>query len=133
MTHVPDDRIRSEKQMVHWAADLLDTEAQEAFRIATMVSARYAQRPATAENLTMLRDEMLTRLAEHGYVAEIDISPFYHGEPPIVEIKGKVKDDPIHSIGFDHEQKEYEVKKALNRGEDYLGEKESANRKRKKK
>jgi len=122
-----DDRIKSEKQMAYWAADLLDSEVKEVFSIVQSIQNRYAARPATADNLSEMRDEILTKLMGINIVAEVDIAPFYDGDPPTVEIIGKVKTDSIHKYGFDHEQKQYEVRKATARGEDYLGEKEKVN------
>lgn len=128
-----DDRIRSEKQMAYWASDLLDSEVKEVFQVVYSIQGRYAKMAATSENLNAMRDEILTRLMDMNIVAEIDIAPFYSGEPPTIEIIGKVKSDPQHKYGFDHEQKEYEVKKATARGESYLGEKERVNTRQKKK
>lgn len=128
-----DDRIKSEKQMAYWASDLLDSEVKEVFQIVYAVQARYAKLAATSDNLNAMRDEILTRLMDINIVAEIDIAPFYSGEPPTVEIIGKVKGDNQHKYGFDHEQKEYEVKKATARGETYLGEKERVNTRKVKK
>jgi len=128
-----DDRIKSEKQMAYWASDLLDSEVKEVFAIVHSIQNRYAKRVATSENLNEMRDEILTRLMGMNILAEIDIAPFYNGEPPTVEIIGKVKTDSIHKYGFDHEQKQYEVRKATRRGESYLGEKENVNTKKVKK
>lgn len=121
----PDDKIKSRKQFVHWNDELLDSEAQEAIKIIAEVQAKYALKQNTKENLEELRDEALHRLADINIIAELDPSPCLYGEPPILEIKGKIQVDDIHQYGFDHEQKAYEVNKALERGEEYLGEKES--------
>lgn len=127
---IPDETIRSEKQFVHWSDELTDTEAQNAFRIIAEVGEKYKYKTATVDNLEALRDEVLTRLAEINILAEIDPAPCLYGEPPIVEIKGKLAMDGIHKYGFDHEQKKWEIDKAHGRGEDYLGEKESTTTRR---
>lgn len=133
LPQVPDDRISDPTQFVHWAADLTDEEAQ---RVVTIilgeVQNKYAFKTATKANLEALRDEALTRMAEIGVLAELDVSPVLNGEPPVLEIIGKVSTDSFHQHGFDHEKKHWEVNKAKDRGEEYLGQKEPANRRREK-
>lgn len=121
------DTIKSGKQLAGYATDLLDSEVQQAYRIIHSIQQRYARRPNTAANLEALRDEALTRLADIGILATLDPAPCFYGEAPILEILGKVKTDPIHTVGLDHEQKGYEVRKSLTRGEDFLGQKERVN------
>jgi hypothetical protein len=89
---------------------------------------KYANKPNTADNLERLRDEVLTRLSEINILATLDPAPCFYGEPPIVEIIGKVATDPIHKVGMDHEKKRYEVLKSKERNEDYLGQKERYNK-----
>lgn len=119
------DIIKSKKQFVHWSDELTDSEAVEATKIIFEVQQKYSYRKNSRENLEALRDEALTRLAEINILAELDPSPVFYGEPPILEIKGKISTDAIHKYGMDHERKGYEIKKAHARGEDFLGEKES--------
>jgi hypothetical protein len=129
---VPDDRIKSTKQMVHYADELTDTESVAVVRLITECQMKWAHKPNTKQNLEYLRDEVLTKMMGMNVIAEFDPAPCFYGEPPIVEIKGKVAGDPIHKHGFDHEKKAYEVVKAKEAGEDYYGEKESKNGKAKK-
>lgn len=123
----PDDLIKSRKQFADFASELLDSEIDAATKIIVSIQRKYATRMATPRNLEMLRDETLTRLAEINIVATVDPAPVFYGEPPIVEIVGKINTDAIHKDGMDHEQKGYEVRKGLARGEDFLGEKERVN------
>lgn len=123
---IPDDRIKSEKQMVHLADELSDTESVAVVRLIGECQTKWARKPNTKENLHHLRDEVLTKLMERNILAEFDPAPCFHGEPPIVEIRGKIAGDPIHQYGFDHERKKWEIDRAHDRGEDYLGEKESS-------
>lgn len=125
------DVITSGKQLAGWAADLTDEEIQKTVSIVNAARAKYAGLPNTAENLEKLRDEMLTRLADINILAEFDPTPSLYGEPPQVEIIGKVSTDPIHKYGFDHEKKAAEVRKAKELGEDYRGQKESYNKRKK--
>lgn len=121
---VPDPIIKSEKQFVHFADELTDSESVAAVRIIGLIQKRYAKKRATTENLEAMRDELLTRLMEINVLAEVDPAPILSGEPPIVEIIGKIAGDNIHKYGFDHERKAWEIQKAHSQGEDYLGEKE---------
>lgn len=129
---IPDDRIKSTKQMVHFADELTDTESVAVVRLVVESQTKWAHKPNTKENLEHLRDEVLTKLMGMNIVAEFDPAPCFYGEPPIFEIKGKVAGDSIHKHGFDHERKKWEIDKAHDRGEDYLGEKESSRDRKKK-
>lgn len=120
---IPDPVIKSEKEMVHFADELLDTEAIAAVRLIGECQMKWADKPNTKENLDHLRDEVLTKMMEMNILAEFDPAPCFYGQPPIVEIKGKVPGTQKH--GFDHEKKKWEIDRAHERGEDYLGEKES--------
>lgn len=128
-----DDLITSGKQFAGYAAELLDSEIQQAVSIIASLQEKYKHRPNTAGNLEALRDEALSRLADLGILATLDPAPCFYGEAPILEIVGKVTTDTIHTDGFDHEQKGYEVRKSVERGEDYLGQKERSNSRRPKK
>jgi hypothetical protein len=104
--------------------DLTDEEIQKAFEIIMVTQNRYAMKTFTRENLEALNDEITYRLAEEiGIIATVDFVPALRGEPPIVDLSlGKVSGDPIHKYGFDHEKKQWEVRKATERGEEFLGE-----------
>lgn len=133
MLPTPDDRITTGKQFAQVATELQDTEVQAAMKMIVSVQQRYAHKRNTKENLESLRDEVLTRFMEMGILATFDPTPCFYGEPPTLEIIGKVAGDAIHHHGFDHEKKQYEVRKANTRGEDFLGQKESPDARRDKK
>lgn len=118
-----DDKIYSGKQFADFASDLQEEEIQKAWVIMLDINQRYRRKSNTSSNLDQLREEVLHRMAAIGILAEVDPAPCLYGEPPIVNILGKVSGDPIHSQGFDHERKAFEVKQATQRGEDYLGQK----------
>lgn len=126
-----DDRIKSKKQFVHWADELTDSDAVRAVELVAQLQTKYANKPNTKENLEELRDEALTRLADINILAEFDPAPCFYGEPPILEFKGKISTDDIHTYGFDHEKKGWEINKAHDRGEDFLGEKEKVKKPKK--
>lgn len=117
-----------DKNFAYAAMDLTDREITQVFQILSVVRAKYAGKPNTADNLDALRDEALTRLMEIGILATLDPAPCFYGDPPTIEILGKVKGDAIEKQGFDHEQKGWEVNKAKDRGEDWLGQKESVDK-----
>lgn len=127
---VPDDKIKSSKQLAGYASELTDEEVAKTVQIIYSLQAKYMHKSNNAKNLDALRDEALTRLSEIGIIATLDPSPCFYGEPPVLEILGKIKDDPIHKVGFDHEKKYYEVNKAVERNEDYLGQKEKPNKRK---
>ena len=121
------------KDFAHAASDLTDEEVTKLFRVVEEVRYKYAGRANTADNLEHLRDETLTRLMDIGILATMDPAPCFYGEPPIIEVIGKVSGDSLHRYGFDHERKGWEVNKANERNEDWLGEKEAVNVRKKKK
>jgi hypothetical protein len=118
------------KNLAQVATDLTDHEVMQIGKIVGELVAKYGRKANTAENLDQLRDEALTRFAEAGIIATLDPAPCFYGEPPVVEIIGKIGGDPIEKYGFDHERKQYEVIKSKDRGEDYLGQKESYNKRK---
>jgi hypothetical protein len=122
-----DDIIKSPEQLAQFSMELTDHEVGEIAKIIGKIQRTYGQKHNTPENLDMLRDEALTRLAEIGILATVDPTPCYHNEPPIVEIIGKVPGHEMHTHGFDHEKKSWEVKKANELGEAYRGQKEKHN------
>lgn len=118
------------RDFAHAAGDLTDTEISRLFTVVEEVRMRHAGKTNTAENLDALRDETLTRLMEIGILATLDVAPCFYGEPPTLEIVGKITGDGIHKHGFDHEQKQWEVRKSVERGEDWLGQKEGVNKRK---
>lgn len=122
--------IQSGKDLAQVATDLTDEEITKTVQIVNVIRQRYAGRTNTVDNLEELRDEVLTKLAEINILATFDPAPCFYGEPPELEIIGKINTDPIHKQGFDHELKSFQVNEALKRGEDYLGQKERINKRR---
>lgn len=123
-----DDIIKSTEQLAGFAQDLSDIEVGQVGKIIGSLQRKYAHRPNTPEVLDQLRDEVITKLAEEmGILATLDPTPCFHGEPPIVEIVGKVSGHSFHKDGFDHERKYWEVQQANKKGEAYLGQKEKSN------
>jgi hypothetical protein len=125
------NQVTSAKEFAGFATDLTDEEVKQAIQIVNLIRVKYAGKSNTAKNLEDMRDEILTRLSDVGVVATFDPTPCFYGEPPEMEIVGKVQNDPIHKYGFDHERKRHEVLEANKRNEDYRGQKERTNKPKK--
>jgi FKBP-type peptidyl-prolyl cis-trans isomerase (trigger factor) len=110
--------------------ELTDEEIQKAFAIVAEVSFKYQYKEASVKNLEALEDEIKTRLTSIGILASVNPMSLLDGDPVTVDFIGKVKNDPFHTYGLDHEKKKFEVEKANTRGEDYLGQREPANKRR---
>lgn len=121
-----DDRIQSGKQLAENAANMYDSDVRMIGEVVTALSHKYSKLPNTAPNLEKLRDEALTKLAEKGILVEIDVTPCFYGQPPNIDILGKVSTDDFHKYGLDHEKKGWEVKKSKDRGEDFYGQKDTS-------
>ena len=111
------------KELAHSAGELTDTEISQMFKVVEQVRLRYAGKHNTPRNLEALRDEVLTKLMEIGIIATLDPTPCLYGEPPTLEIVGKISRE-YEQHGLDHEKKGWEVRKAVERKEDWLGQKE---------
>ena len=69
-------------------------------------------------------DELKTELAEKvNVLASVNTVPLLEGQPMEIEWLGVLPGGSLDKYGQDHERKTYEVKKATERGEDYLGQK----------
>lgn len=78
-----------------------------------------------ADLLEELEKELAYKLMELDVLVKIDGTPIFEGHPPIIEYLGRLDTSSIAKYGQDHEKKEWEVKKADARGEDYLGQKDN--------
>jgi hypothetical protein len=58
-------------------------------------------------------------------LVRVDGTQVFEGQAPVVEWLGKVGGTNLAKYGQDHEKKQWEVQKASERGEDYLGQKDS--------
>lgn len=121
--------------------DLTDSEISAAFRIIMRIRHKYMtifrskfNDPSTFhiddihEYISSFDDEIKYELADKcGILASVDTVPLLEGKPMAIEYVGKIS-TPSDAYGFDHERKEFEVKLANNRGEDYYGQKGPTNR-----
>jgi hypothetical protein len=71
--------------------------------------------------LDQFENELTYELATKcNMLAHVDAEPVFLGEPPIIEFTGKIGSSTTPEE-FDHEKKEWEVKKSKELGEDFLG------------
>ncbi len=113
--------------------DLNDDEIKLAGELILSIRARYVDRwqfmsfnsfEQAASELEHYRDEITTTLAERLQIlATVDTAPVLDGEAPLVEIIGRIEGSSFAKYGLDHEKKSWEVRKATERGEAYLGQK----------
>jgi hypothetical protein len=118
--------------------DMTDEEIATAVRITTEVREKYRAKwiskfrdPSTfsmddaLRELDNMEDEIKTRLANAvGLLATVDTVPILEGRPPVIEFVGMMPGTNVAKYGQDHEKKEWEVKRATARGEDFLGQKD---------
>lgn len=80
------------------------------------------------EMLAEMSDEITYRLAtELNVLATVDTTPLLEGKGPVIEWIGVLPGHSLNKDGFDHEKKAWEARKARDRGEDWLGQKEEVN------
>jgi len=115
--------------------DLTDEEIARALKIVMRVKQKHQEifrkkypfdsLEQALELIANFEDEIKTELAERcNVLATIDTVPMLEGKPMNIEWIGKLPGDALYKYGMDHEKKEWEVKRANVRGEDYLGQKE---------
>lgn len=72
--------------------------------------------------LDQFEDEIKTTLAEQlDLLVTVDVEPVLFGEPPVISFEGALSSHSTAKYGLDHEKKEWEVKRAKDRGQDFLG------------
>lgn len=130
--------VKTQKQFSdNLTQELTDAEIQQCLRIILPIKekheARFVARFSHNDNpsekeihkfLDEFEDEVKTTLAEKvNVLATVDTAPLLRGEAPEIEFIGVLPGHSLNAYGFDHEKKTWEVKKATERGEDYLGQK----------
>ena len=67
-------------------------------------------------------DEIKTRMMEEmDLLVSVDVMPVFEGGYPTIVLEGALPSHASAKYGLDHEKKEYEVRKAKERGEVFLG------------
>lgn len=114
--------------------DLTDEDIKKAFELITRIKNKHTalwrmkypfdSMDQINEFIADFEHEIKTELAEKlNVLATVDTVPLLQGEPLEVEWIGKLPGDNLYKYGFDHEKKEFEVKRAVNRKENFYGEK----------
>lgn len=132
-----DDLIKSKKEYSDiLTQDLTDDEISKSFKIIIPIIQKWQERfrtrafsyptiEAAMEDVEKFEDELKYELATKLKIyATVDVMPVLEGKPPVIVIQGPLEDHLIHKYGFDHEAKTFEVTRAAQRGEDYLGAKD---------
>lgn len=115
--------------------DLTDDEIQRAMEITLSIRRKWSDKfrsrfgvhgGFTAEDAFRMLDQFETELKETlaermDLVASVDMEPVLMGEPPIITFEGALPSHYTAQFGMDHEKKEWEVKRAKDRGQDFLG------------
>lgn len=137
-----DQPVRSLKEFSDsLTLDLTDREIKQAFEIIYHSIQKWQQifrsklDPHSAVSVNGLEEamnlvdrwenEIREQLAEINIVASVDVLPVLEGTGhPTIVIEGATQDHYSAKYGFDHEQKEHEVKAAKERREVFLGAKD---------
>lgn len=115
--------------------DLTDEEIAKAMQITLAVRRKWSaifrskfgpneqfSADAAFKLLGQFEDEIKTRLAEEmDLLASVDVEPVLFGQPPVITFEGALGSHSSAKYGLDHEKKEWEVKRAKARGDDFLG------------
>lgn len=114
--------------------ELTDDEIKQSYAIIVDVSRKWRRTFASKlrhGNFTVeqamklvdqMEDELVTRLAEDlDIIATVDAAPVFEGQPPVIELVGALPSHSSAKFGLDHEKKSWEVKRAKDLGQDFLG------------
>jgi hypothetical protein len=117
--------------------DLTDSEIQQALKTIlpitkkwqTIFINKFARDPHFDVDRAMdLVDQMErevkeTMMEKCQLLVSVDVTPLLEGQPIVISFEGALASHSVSKYGFDHEAKEFEVKRAVNRQEAYYGEK----------
>lgn len=113
--------------------DLTDDEIQRALTTTLRIKKKYEEKfryrfgspnftvEQAAKMIDQLEDEIKTTMAEMDILVHVDMAPVFEGEGPVIEFLGAMPSHYSAKYGSDHEKKTWEVQKALERGEVFLG------------
>lgn len=100
--------------------ELTDSEVQAALSEILRIQEKYQYRLANEANLQSLASEITEKMFDMNILVSFDPTPLFEGDAPHLEILGKVGGE-FDKHGFDHEREQWEVKRANDKGEDFLG------------
>jgi hypothetical protein len=113
--------------------DLSDDEIKRAMEITKEVHSKHREiwiRKLPFDHIEQIADyleefekELAYRMmTELEVLVRVDGEPCFYGSGPIIDWMGKLDTSSLAKYGQDHEKKEFEVKRAVNRGEDFYGQ-----------
>jgi len=116
--------------------DLSDDEIKKALEITVGTVRKHQEiwrRKFPFDNLEQIADllEELEKELSHKLMEELDVlvkidgTPLFYGQPPVIDWMGWLDTSSLAKYGQDHERKTWEVQKADERGEDFLGQKDN--------
>jgi hypothetical protein len=116
--------------------DLTDDEIKKALEITVNIVRKHQTKwrlkypfdslEQVADLLEELEKELGHRLMEElDVLVKVDGTPVFEGLPPVIDWMGKLDTSSLAKYGQDHEKKTWEVQKAKDRGEDFLGQKDN--------
>lgn len=116
--------------------DLSDDEIKRALELTVRIVRKHQDQWKrkypfdSIEQVADLLEELEKELAyemmvEVECLVRVDGTPVFVGQPPVIEWMGKLDTSSLGKYGQDHERKTWEVQKATERGEDYLGQKDN--------
>lgn len=85
--------------------NLYQNEVENITSIVEKVSATWWGKTASGENLALLHKELLGRLLDIGFVADVDVTPVLMGQPVTVAIVSRVEPEE-----FDFEKRQHELR-----------------------
>lgn len=105
-------------------SNLYDSDIKQIGDIVAALVAKYSHLPATEENLEELYKEATHEAYEAGFIVHLDFTGIPIGQPPVFDVIQKIGRGGASSNEFDHDRKRFEVLDAVNKGEDFRGQKE---------
>lgn len=128
--------VKTQKQFSDaLTTDLTDAEIKHGLRLIIPIKRKHEEKffskfgddSFTLEEaeaaISEFQDEISYTLAVEAHIlATVDAAPIFEGLPLVIEWMGVIPGHNLSKYGFDHEKKEFEVKRATERGEDFLGQ-----------
>ena len=92
--------------------NLYQNEVEEITNVVEKVSKSWWGKTASGENLALLHKELLGRLQDIGFEADVDVTPVLAGMPATVAIVNRIEEKD-----FDIEKRQHELRQMAERNE----------------
>jgi hypothetical protein len=102
--------------------ELQEEDIRNIGKLAAEIVPKYKYQRRSPKVLQQFDTEVMHRFAEYGLIARVvpDVDTGVY----TIDVLGHVPGHDVHKYGYDHERKQFEVRGATDRGEDYRGQKE---------